>query len=71
MACFPPKTKYQTRCTRISHLFERQALDLKLNDLYTNIRNLDDTLRLIYLVSAGIDVAKYVATYIYDAFCMS
>ena len=47
------------KCTK--YLSERQALDLKLNYLYPNIRNLDDILWLIYLLSAGTGVAKYVA----------
>ena len=58
------------KCTK--YLSQRQALDLKrhVNDFYLNIRNLDATLRLIYLLSARTDVAKCVATSIYDAFCM-
>ena len=39
-------------------------------DLYPNIRNWNDTLRLIYLLTADNGVAKYVATYIYDDICM-
>ena len=47
---------FQHKCT--NYLSQKQALDLEINDLYPNIKNLDGTLRLIYLLSAGIDVAK-------------
>ena len=43
------------KCT--NYVSERQALDLKLNNLYTDIRNLNATLRLLYLHGADTDVA--------------
>ena len=59
---------FLNRCTK--YLSERHALDLKLHELYPNTQNLQDNARLMYLLSAGTDVAKYVATYIHDAFCL-
>ena len=44
--------EYHVLNRRTKYLSERQAVDLKLNDLYPNIWNLGDILRL-YLLSAG------------------
>ena len=38
--------------------------------LVSQYKELDDTARLIDLLSAGSDVTTYVATYIYNALCM-
>ena len=62
---------FLNRCTK--YISERQALDLKLNDLSPCARNLDDTFRLLYLLCAVTDVAKYLATNItlYNVVCMN